>query len=107
MGLPISDSYPGSLKYGSDTKVSFVLKEAWTDFVDLAHLMEVDPKDIIVKVDEDKLEIGFDKRILSVAHVAQVIMKNYEVTDLKIMETDIESIVSRIYNEGKVNVSND
>jgi len=103
--------YDGALndiktRYGSDTKVSFVLKEAWTDFVDLAKLMDVDPKDIIVKIEEDRLEIGFDKRILSVAQVTQAIMKNFEVSDLKIMETDIESIVSRIYNEGKVNVTN-
>ena len=68
--------------------------------------MGVDPKDILVKVEEDRLEIGFDKRILSVAQVTQAIMKNYEVSDLKIAETDIESIVSRIYNEGKVNVTN-
>jgi ABC-2 type transport system ATP-binding protein len=97
--------YDGALsdiktKYGSDCKVSFVLKEPWKDFVDLAKMMEVDPSMISVNLNEDKLEIGFDKRQLSVATVTATIMKHFEVSDLSIQETDIEAIVARIYREG-------
>jgi ABC-2 type transport system ATP-binding protein len=97
--------YDGALadiktKYGSDCKVSFVLKEPWKDFVDLAKMMGVDPSTISVNLNEDKLEIGFDKRKLSVATVTATIMKHFEVSDLSIQETDIEAIVARIYREG-------
>ena len=97
--------YDGALtdiktKYGSDCKVSFVLKEPWKDFVDLAKMMEVDPEMIHVNLVDDKLEIGFDKRQLSVATVTATIMKHFEVSDLSIQETDIEAIVARIYREG-------
>lgn len=97
--------YDGALsdiktKYGSDCKVSFVLKEPWKDFVDLAKMMDVDPSMISVNLNEDKLEIGFDKRNLSVATVTATIMKHFEVSDLSIQETDIEAIVARIYREG-------
>ena len=97
--------YDGALsdiktKYGSDCKVSFVLKEPWKDFVDLAKMMDVDPSTISVNLNEDKLEIGFDKRHLSVATVTATIMKHFEVSDLSIQETDIEAIVARIYREG-------
>lgn len=97
--------YDGALtdiktKYGSDCKVSFVLKEPWKDFVDLAKMMEVDPAVINVNLVDDKLEIGFDKRQLSVATVTATIMKHFEVSDLSIQETDIEAIVARIYREG-------
>lgn len=97
--------YDGALsdiktKYGSDCKVSFVLKEPWKDFVDLAKMMEVDPEMINVNLVDDKLEIGFDKRQLSVATVTATIMKHFEVSDLSIQETDIEAIVARIYREG-------
>ncbi len=97
--------YDGALsdiktKYGSDCKVSFVLKEPWKDFVDLAKMMDVDPLSITVTLNDDKLEIGFDKRNLSVATVTATIMKHFEVSDLSIQETDIEAIVARIYREG-------
>jgi ABC-2 type transport system ATP-binding protein len=97
--------YDGALsdiktKYGSDCKVSFVLKEPWKDFVDLAKMMEVDPSSITVTLNDDKLEIGFDKRNLSVATVTATIMKHFEVSDLSIQETDIEAIVARIYRVG-------
>lgn len=97
--------YDGALsdiktKYGSDCKVSFVLKEPWKDFVDLAKMMDVDPSTITVNLNDDKLEIGFDKRNLSVATVTATIMKHFEVSDLSIQETDIEAIVARIYREG-------
>ena len=97
--------YDGALsdiktKYGSDCKVSFVLKEPWKDFVDLAKMMDVDPSTITVNLNDDKLEIGFDKRNLSVAIVTATIMKHFEVSDLSIQETDIEAIVARIYREG-------
>jgi ABC-2 type transport system ATP-binding protein len=97
--------YDGALadiktKYGSDCKVSFVLKEPWKDFVDLAKMMGVDPSTISVNLNEDKLDIGFDKRKLSVATVTATIMKHFEVSDLSIQETDIEAIVARIYREG-------
>lgn len=97
--------YDGALidiktKYGSDCKVSFVLKEPWKEFVDLAKMMEVDPEMIHVNLVDDKLEIGFDKRQLSVATVTATIMKHFEVSDLSIQETDIEAIVARIYREG-------
>ena len=97
--------YDGALsdiktKYGSDCKVSFVLKEPWKDFVDLAKMMNVEPATISVNLHEDKLEIGFDKRNLSVATVTATIMKHFDVSDLSIQETDIEAIVARIYREG-------
>jgi ABC-2 type transport system ATP-binding protein len=97
--------YDGALsdiktKYGSDCKVRFVLKEPWKDFVDLAKMMDVKPEMIHVNLTDDKLEIGFDKRQLSVATVTATIMKHFEVSDLSIQETDIEAIVARIYREG-------
>jgi ABC-2 type transport system ATP-binding protein len=97
--------YDGALadiktKYGSDCKVSFVLKEPWKDFVDLAKMMKVDPSQLSVNLNNDKLEIGFDKRKLSVATVTSTILKRFEVSDLTIQETDIEAIVARIYREG-------
>lgn len=97
--------YDGALadiktKYGSDCKVSFVLKEPWKDFVDLAKMMKVDPSQLNVNLTNDKLEIGFDKRKLSVATVTSTILKRFEVSDLTIQETDIEAIVARIYREG-------
>jgi len=91
-------------KYGASRKIVFELKDAWDNQIDLYSIFKVDQTVMQVKADENKLEISFDKHIMNVAQISQVILQMTEVNDLAILDADIETIVMKIYSEGKVNL---
>lgn len=91
-------------KYGASRKIVFELKDAWDNQIDLYSIFKVDQTVMQVKADENKLEISFDKHIMNVAQISQVILQMTDVNDLAILDADIETIVMKIYSEGKVNL---
>jgi ABC-2 type transport system ATP-binding protein len=59
--------------------------------------------EIIPAQDEnEKVSLSFSSREISASEVISEIMKKYNVTDLTIADSKIESIVEEIYNKGKV-----
>ena len=100
--------YDGSLenlkeKYGVTRKVTMEvknLKEAMK--VDLSSLLNVS-KDAY-QVTEDKasnsIEVSFDKHCLSISDVIAQYMKQTEVKDIQIQETELSEIVKEIYRHG-------
>lgn len=47
-----------------------------------------------------KVEIVFDREIISVPDLMKEILERYDVSDFHIKEPDIEAVVKKIYNEG-------
>ena len=100
--------YDGSLenlkeKYGVTRKVTMEvknLKEAMK--VNLSSLLNVS-KDAY-QVTEDKksnsIEVSFDKHCLSISDVIAQYMKQTEVKDIQIQETELSEIVKEIYRHG-------
>ena len=49
-----------------------------------------------------KLSIVFPKHKISVAQMTQEILRRFDVQDISIFDANIERIVAKIYDEGKV-----
>lgn len=99
--------YDGSLqtikdKYGSAKTILFTTKEKMIPEFDLATQLNV-PSDFLKLSSHDNImEVTFDRRQLSTAQVTQAVMNQIEVVDIEIQEVQIETIVGRIYQEGRV-----
>lgn len=63
--------------------------------------LELDSNGVLeTKKDNAHTEVVFNREIISAAELMREILEKYEVSDFKIKEPDIESVVKKIYNEG-------
>jgi ABC-2 type transport system ATP-binding protein len=57
-----------------------------------------------VETPNGKVEIVFDRDVISAPDLMKEILERYDVSDFQIREPDIESVVKKIYNEGLAEV---
>jgi len=53
-----------------------------------------------VQKDEGKVEVVFDREIVSASELMKNILEKYEVLDFELKEPDIGTVVKKVYNEG-------
>lgn len=99
--------YDGSLatikdKYGASRTIRFRTKDPLDPKTDLRQTLNLPPEELKIIFEEDGFAVTFDKHRLSTATVTQAVLAHTEVLDIEIQETPIETIVGRIYQEGKV-----
>jgi ABC-2 type transport system ATP-binding protein len=64
-------------------------------------LIELDIEGIQdVQKPNGKVEIVFDREVISASDLMREVLEKYSVSDFQIREPDIESVVKKIYNEG-------
>lgn len=96
--------YDGSLeeiksKYGAMTSIEFQVKNS-IDVSKLNFKDDLKEEDLVFKNEDNKIIAVFNKNKISQSEIMSVIMNNTEVIDFKIIETSIEDIIKKIYNEG-------
>lgn len=96
--------YDGSLeeiksKYGAMTSIEFQVKNS-IDVSKLNFKDDLKEEDLVFKNEDNKIVAVFNKNKISQSEIMSVIMNNTEVVDFKIIETSIEDIIKKIYNEG-------
>ena len=100
--------YDGSLheikeKYGTTKRIEFEVRDELNDdSLNLASVFNVHPDELEITREDKKLSIVFPKLKISVAQMTEEILRRFDVQDISIFDADIERIVARIYDEGKV-----
>jgi len=100
--------YDGSLheikeKYGTTKRIEFEVRDELNDeSLNLAAVFNVHPDELEITREDKKLSIVFPKLKISVAQMTEEILRRFDVQDISIFDADIERIVARIYDEGKV-----
>lgn len=100
--------YDGSLheikeKYGTTKRIEFEVRdELNAESLNLASVFNVHPDELEITREDKKLSIVFPKLKISVAQMTEEILRRFDVQDISIFDADIERIVARIYDEGKV-----
>jgi ABC-2 type transport system ATP-binding protein len=100
--------YDGSLheikeKYGTTKRIEFEVRDELNDeSLNLASVFNVHPDELEITREDKRLSIVFPKLKISVAQMTEEILRRFDVQDISIFDADIERIVARIYNEGKV-----
>jgi ABC-2 type transport system ATP-binding protein len=102
--------YDGSLQeikdnYGTTKRIEFEVRdELDEEKLNLAAVFDIDPEEIEITREDKKLSIVFPKHKISVAEMTQEILRRFDVQDISIFDANIERIVAKIYDEGKVRV---
>ncbi|TFG83716.1 MAG: ATP-binding cassette domain-containing protein [Erysipelotrichales bacterium] len=100
--------YDGSLqeikdKYGTTKRIEFEVRdELDDDMMNLASAFDIDPHELEIIRDNKKLSIVFPKHKISVAQMTEEILRRFDVQDISIFDANIERIVAKIYDEGKI-----
>ena len=100
--------YDGSLqeikdKYGTTKRIEFEVKDELDDEkMDLASVFGINPNELEITREDKKLSIVFPKQKISVAEMTAEILHRFDVQDISIFDANIERIVAKIYDEGKV-----
>ncbi|MHC1734449.1 MAG: ATP-binding cassette domain-containing protein [Erysipelotrichaceae bacterium] len=100
--------YDGSLheikeKYGTTKRIEFEVRDELNDeSLNLASVFNIHPDELEITREDKKLSIVFPKLKISVAQMTEEILRRFDVQDISIFDADIERIVARIYDEGKV-----
>lgn len=93
--------YDGGLKnikdkYGYMTNIEVQLKQKIT-LKETEFIKNLDKENIKLNIEENKLEVTFNKNNVSATEVIGSIMGRFEIIDFSLNETSIEEIVKRIY----------
>lgn len=98
--------YDGSLQklksnYGEKTILELELSDPmqWVD-ININEAFSLGKEELSAEVKDCTLYISFDKAKVSVSHLAGYVMNHLDVTDMRIKETDITTIVKKIYTNG-------
>ena len=100
--------YDGSLqeikeKYGTTKRIEFEVKDELDETkINLAEAFNIAPEELEITREDKKLTIVFPKHKISVAQMTQEILRCFDVQDISISDANIERIVAKIYDEGKV-----
>ena len=100
--------YDGSLqeikeKYGTTKRIEFEVKDELDETkINLAEVFNIAPEELEITREDKKLTIVFPKHKISVAQMTQEILRRFDVQDISISDANIERIVAKIYDEGKV-----
>jgi ABC-2 type transport system ATP-binding protein len=100
--------YDGSLheikeKYGTTKRIEFEVKDELDETkMNLAEAFNIAPEELEITREDKKLTIVFPKHKISVAQMTQEILQRFDVQDISIFDANIERIVAKIYDEGKV-----
>lgn len=100
--------YDGSLqeikeKYGTTKRIEFEVKDELDETkINLAEAFNIAPEELEITREDKKLTIVFPKHKISVAQMTQEILRRFDVQDISISDANIERIVAKIYDEGKV-----
>jgi len=100
--------YDGSLqeikdKYGTTKRIEFEVKdELLEEKMDFASVFDIDPSELEITREDKKLSIVFPKHKISVAQMTEEILRRFDVQDISIFDANIERIVAKIYDEGKI-----
>ncbi len=100
--------YDGSLseireKYGTTKRIECEVKDELDDEkMDFASCFDIDPNELEITHEDKKLSIVFPKHKISVAQMTEEILRRFDVQDISIFDANIERIVAKIYDEGKV-----
>lgn len=95
--------YDGSIddiknKYGYMTTVELQTKHAIkNDEVKLNDIFKLEPEDLLVKCEDNKLIVTFNKNKISSSDIMFHVMKDFRVLDFVVKETEIEDIIKKIY----------
>lgn len=102
--------YDGSIKkikqkYGETKKIQVDVKHAESlEKLDFYKEFNLTKDDLKMTIDKNSLVVEFNRQKTSVSDIASYILKNTEIHDINIYETDIEEIIRKIYkNEVEVN----
>jgi ABC-2 type transport system ATP-binding protein len=100
--------YDGSLqeikdKYGTTKRIEFEVRDDLDDAkMDFASVFSIDPAQLEITREDKKLSIVFPKHEISVAQMTEEILRRFDVQDISIFDANIERIVAKIYDEGKI-----
>ncbi|MGB7595526.1 MAG: ATP-binding cassette domain-containing protein [Erysipelotrichaceae bacterium] len=100
--------YDGSLqeikdKYGTTKRIEFEVRDELLDEkMDFASVFDIDPSELEITREDKKLSIVFPKHKISVAQMTEEILRRFDVQDISIFDANIERIVAKIYDEGKI-----
>lgn len=95
--------YDGSIddiknKYGYMTTVELQTKHAIkSDEIKLNDIFKLEPEDLLVKCEDNKLIVTFNKNKISSSDIMFHLMKDFRVLDFVVKETEIEDIIKKIY----------
>ena len=91
--------YDGGLQaardlYARERLIHFVLNEPWSGHADaFAHVPQVR----IRAGSASDLSIGFDRSTMSVAQVAEIVLRHADVADFRVDEPGIDAVLARVY----------
>lgn len=93
--------YEGTLQEIKDTfgymkTITFELGEVIQEKINFDSL-KLSSEDIFTEIKDGKLIVHFNRKLVNVAQITQLVLNKYKVNDLTISEPDIETLVGNIY----------
>lgn len=86
-------------KYGYMTNIEIQMKEK-VELEEVNFIKELDAENMVINAVDNKINISFNKKIVSAADIIEKLIGKFHILDFSIRETSIEDIVKKIYKSG-------